>query len=931
MFKNQNMKKQSGFAFLFLLIVFATNLNGQQGRMKIDLSGEWRFSLDKAKAGLIEKWYEGRLKTMDNGPTEIALPGTTDEAKAGIPNPEKPNLYKLYRPNVYTGPAWYQREVDIPATWKGKHVTLFLERNHWVTHVWLDGQDFGTHDNVISPQVYDLGIYITPGKHRLTICVDNTLKFNPGWNVNIWDEDTQPNWNGIVGAINLCAVDPVALSNVEVYPDVDRKLIRVEVRISNVTGSPVSGNVRFSITDTIGSSIGAPVIKPFSAQNSESELTLEIPMGNKPKLWDEFSPNLYVLKCSLSSKSPEFLSEKIITFGMRKLAIQGTVFTMNGRPLMLRGTLDCAIYPLTGYPPTDVASWRRLFKLIKLYGLNFIRFHTWTPSDAAFTAADQEGVMIQAEGPVGETVGVNPQQDAFIEQELMGIIHTYGNHPSFCLMTLGNEYGGPNEILTHWVDMLIKGDNRHFYSSPSAGQLTANRQWTEDWQGRGIHGPGTMSDALSAITHVADWFLSDRFPSDSSALLKDIKPPVIGHEIGQWTFYPNFDEIKKYTGVLKAKNFELVRDSLKANGMLDEARSFVQFTGNQAVLLYKEEIENLLRTPGYAGFSLLDLHDYPGQGTALVGLLDPFWVSKGFITPGEHKRYCGATVPLIKFPKRTYTTTEAFSAKAEVAHFGPSDLKCIQPEWTIRSEKGQLIANGSLATLNLVTGKLNDLGEIHAQLNKAIAPGKFTVTVSLKNTSFSNSWDIWVYPQPAPTIAPNNVTVSHKWDEATRKALAEGKRVVLFPDTLNSAQYVIGSFLPVFWSPIMFHAIPNTMGILCDPGNPLFSLFPTDAYSNWQWWNLIQGSKTIILNDTPAGFRPLIQVIDNFARNYKLGNVFEARVGKGSLLVCSLNLTDEKLPETAAFLKSLYNYVGSNSFSPVQELDLRTLDKILSR
>lgn len=902
---------------IFLLSFLAFGFQSKGLPQKIDLSGTWLFSRDEAKVGLSEKWFERKLKTVGNGPSEIALPGTTDEAKAGLPNPEKPILGRqgLYRTNIYTGPAWYQREVDIPDTWKGKHISLSLERNHWVTHVWLDEQDFGTHDNLISPQVYDLGIYVMPGKHRLTICADNTLKFNLGEFVSINTENTQTNWNGIVGAIELRADDRVALSNVEVYPDVDRKLIRVEARISNVTGLPVSGDVRFSITDlTTGAEIGSNVSAPFSASNDESVVTMEVPMGPNPKLWDEFSPYLYVLKTSLSTKSPEFQSEKSVSFGMRKLAIQGTVFTMNGRPLSLRGTLDCAIYPLTAYPPTDIASWRRIYKIEKSYGLNFIRFHSWTPPEAAFAAADLEGIMIQTEGPVANIqVGRNPLQDALIEQELMGIIQAYGNHPSFCLMTLGNEYGGTNEILTHWVDMLIKGDPRHLYSSASSAQVTANRQWTETPAGRGIHGPNTMSDVLRVITQ------------------QDIPRPIIGHEIGQWTFFPNFDEIKKYTGVLKAENFLLVRDSLQANGMLDEARSFFQSTGKQAVLLYKEEIENYLRTPGSAGFSLLDLHDYPGTGTALVGLLDPFWDSKGFITPEEHKRYCGATVPLLRFPKRTYSMAENFSAKAEVAHFGPTDLPGTQPRWTIRDVDGQVIANGSLTTLNLVTGKLTELGDISASLNKAAAPGKFTVTVSLKNTSFSNSWDIWVYPPPAAVTVPNNVTISHRWDEATQSALAEGKRVVLFPDTLNSARSLRGSLLPVFWSPIWFHSNPNTMGILCDPKNPLFTLFPTDAYSNWQWWHLIQGSQTMILNDTPAGFRPLIQVIDNFARNCKLGNVFEAKVGKGSLLVCSLNLKDEKLPETVAFLNSLYVYAGSNSFKPVQELDLAILDKILSR
>jgi hypothetical protein len=411
---------------------------------------------------------------------------------------------------------------------------------------------------------------------------------------------------------------------------------------------------------------------------------------------------------------------------------------------------------------------------------------------------------------------------------------------------------------------------------------------------------------------------------------QDLPRPIIGHEIGQWTFYPNFDEIRKYTGVLKAKNFEIVRDSLRSNGMLDEAQSFFQSTGQQAVMLYKEEIENKLRTPGYAGFSLLDLHDYSGTGTALIGLLDPFWDSKGLITPEEHRRYCGPTVPLLRLPKRTYTTTETFSAKAELSHFGPNDLTDVQPEWTIRGENGQLIANGLLATVNLTTGKLTELGDISATFDKATIPGKFIVTISLKNTPISNSWDIWVFPPPSPKTPPNNIIISHIWNETTRAALADGKRVLLFPDTLNSVRSLRGSFLPVFWSPIWFRAIPNTMGILCDPENPIFSLFPTEDYSNWQWWNLIQGSRTMILNDTPNEFRPIIQVIDNFARNWKLGNVFEAKVGKGSLLVCSLNLRDENMPETASFLKSLYIYVGSNSFNPSRELDLTTLDKILS-
>ena len=430
---------------------------------------------------------------------------------------------------------------------------------------------------------------------------------------------------------------------------------------------------------------------------------------------------------------------------------------MNDRPVFLRGTLECAIFPLTGYPPTDVPSWQRIYRIIKSYGLNFIRFHSWCPPEAAFAAADIEGVMVQAEGPQANIpAGRDQRRDAFVEQELLRMIRTYGNHPSFCLMTLGNEYGGSDAVLSHWVDMLMKEDPRRLYSSASSAQITANRQFTERGEPRGVQGPGTDVDFREAIAK------EDR--------------PLIGHEIGQWTFYPNFDEAKKYTGVLAAKNFDLVRDDLAAKHMLDLAPRFVQATGRHAVLLYKEEIEILMRTPGHAGFSLLDLHDYPGQGTALIGVLDPFWDSKGFVTPEAHRRYCGPTVPLLRMKKRTFTADETFAAEAEIAHFGPKDLANAQPVWNIRDGGGQEVASGSWTARNVSTGKLTSLGDISASLAKAPAPAKLTVTVSLEGTAFANGWDIWVYPANAEAAAPANIMIARKWDDVRHGALSPGQK-----------------------------------------------------------------------------------------------------------------------------------------------------------
>ena len=306
------------------------------------------------------------------------------------------------------------------------------------------------------------------------------------------------------------------------------------------------------------------------------------------------------------------------------------------------------------------------------------------------------------------------------------MIRTYGNHPSFCLMTLGNEYGGKDELLTQWVDMLIREDPRHLYSSASCGQRTANRQFTED-----------ASDA--AFTAPA------RGTTSRAAIAGEDRPPI-GHEIGQWMVFPNFEEIEKYDGVFKAKNFELIRDDLKAHGMLDQAPQFFQATGHLAALLYKEEIELLLRTPGFAGFSLLDLHDYPAQGTALVGLLDPFWDCKGFVAPAEHKRYCGPVVPLLRINKRTFAADEMIAATVDVANFGPANLKAAKPLWQISDAQGRIIAAGALPVQDVPTGELTSLGQFAASLAKGPAPCKLNITVSLQGPDFSNNWDIWVYP-----------------------------------------------------------------------------------------------------------------------------------------------------------------------------------------
>jgi hypothetical protein len=851
----------------------------------ISLAGTWRFETGPATSDAWQRDLSGR----------IPLPGTMDDAGLGPVNPNPPSLNGPWRLHDYEGPAWYQRDVVIPNAWAGKRVTLFLERCRWVTTVWLDGKSYGAQDSLVTPHVYDFGTGIAPGKHRLTICVDNTVKINLGVFVSALFGGTWGNMNGIVGRIELAATPPVWIDDVEVYPDVDKMLAHVVVTIGNATGQPGHGPL------TIGSKT---IDATWDANGGHAEFDADM---HGAKLWDEFSPNLTELTVRLGGDS------RTVRFGMRKLAARGTQFTMNGRPLFLRGTLECSIWPLTGYPPTDVPSWQRIFRIMKSYGLNHIRFHSWCPPDAAFTAADIEGIMIQAEGPMANVnAGEDPARDAFMSAELKRIVDTYGNHPSFCLMTLGNEYGGSEPVLTGWVQMLIDRDPRHLYSSASKAQTTENRQWTELSKGRGIPSPDTMRDL-------------------SSIVATDPRP-TMGHEIGQWMYFPDFREINKWTGVMALKNFALIRDDMKRKDLLDLAPRYVQASGRLATLLYKEEIEVLLRTPGYGGFSLLDLHDYPTQGTAVIGPLDAFWDSKGFVTPAEFRKYCGPTVPLLRMPKRVYTVDEPFDATADVANYGPADLTNAKPVWSIADEHGHQIAAGQWPALTLQTGTLNILGPLTASLTAAHAPCKLTVTVALKDTPFRNTWDIWVYPHNLQPVAPAGVVVCNEWNETAKSALADGKTV--FVMTTKLVNSLPGSLKPVFWSPVWFpNKKPLTMGLLLDPAHPAFAQFPTEFYSDWQWWDILAQSKTLMLDKAPPGFSPIVRVMDNFARNENLGNLFEARVGNGRLLFCSMDLNDPQNNRPAArqLLASLYAYMASDKFQPAQSLSPEVLDAMLAQ
>ena len=922
-----------------------------QERKVVSLAGQWLFRLDPQNVGEDERWYERKLADR------IRLPGSTAENGYGDDVSVETKWtghivdqswftdakYERYRQagsvklpfwltplKHYVGPAWYQKEVRIPESWRDKRIVLFLERCHWETRVWVDGVAAGMQDSLCVPHTYDLSRLMTPGKHVLSIRVDNSVKYNVGINAHSVSDHTQTNWNGIIGRIELQATDRIWVSDVQVYPDVKNKVAKVRVTIGNATNREAAGTLQLSASSWNAEQEHAvsPSSIDFTSSKPDSSFEVDYRMGPGTLLWDEFSPAMYELTVSLraATDGETFHDQKTVTFGMREFRTRGTQFTINERLTFLRGTLECCIFPLTGYPDMSVDGWLRIFRIAKAHGLNHMRFHSWCPPEAAFEAADQEGFMFQVECATWSTVGDGNPIDKFIYAEGDRILEAYGNHPSFCMLAYGNEPGGRNQrrFLGELVNYWREKDSRRLYTSAAGWPIIPESQYHSDYHPRGhLWGAGLASrfNATGPETMTDYWDFVERY---------DV--PLVSHEIGQWCVYPNLKEIEKYKGVLRAYNFEIFRDSLVQHHMLDLAEDFLMASGRLQAKLYKEEIETAVRTPGFGGFQLLDIHDFPGQGTALVGVLDAFWDSKGYIEPQEHHRFCSETVPLLRMEKRTWTRGETFSADVEIAHFGPGPIEGARPEWSIRYADGKELASGQLASQAVPVGNGMILGRVEVPLVDVSAPARLSVTVRLEGTPYANDWDIWVYPSKVDTEPPEGVIVAESLDEDVSDALNAGKKVLLMPVLSGVRGNIPAGFTTIFWNTQWTgNQPPHTLGILCDPKHPALAEFPTEFHSNWQWWDLVTKSRSMVLDEFGAGFRPIVQVIDDWNSNRKLGLVFEAKVGKGKLLVCSIDLRSnlDERPVARQMLYSLLRYMGSSAFAPRLSVDTELIRSLL--
>lgn len=852
--------------------------------MKIDLSGQWQVKLDAEKQETMPQAY----------PEKMTLPRTTSAAGLGMPNPAKETgcLTDAYR---FEGAVWFMRTFTA-GDWTGEQTMLTLERTRKTT-VYLDGRPIGHQESLCTPHRYFLPP-VHAGEHTLVIRVDNTDYPTRGGHLT--SPDTQSNWNGITGEISL-TVAHTLLTDLTVRPDLRRGCLRVH---GHIIGAP----------DGV-----AGIVLPGQMEHllpyRRGVLDGECPLKGNEAFWDEAHPEIHTISIDLDGDVYE------TTFGLRDVRTLGRRLLINGRETFLRGKVDNLLYPKTGYTPTDVASWMTILGIAKEYGINHYRYHTACPPDAAFTAADLLGVYMAPELPFWGTVaeegeeGYDERERDFLFQEGFRILREYGHHPSFLWLSLGNELWGSKDVLNRMMRAYREADDTKLYSSGANNYQFVPDVLDEEnvfvgvrlGRERLIRGSYAMCDAPQGIVQttapesVSNYDASivpetlgqsgeagkvqiqygtgvkEVDAQSADALIPDV--PVISHEVGQYVFYPDFSEISRYTGPLKPRNIEAMRENLERAGLYGEHEAFFRQTGHLAVECYKREIETLLRSREVSGFQLLDLQDYTGQGTALVGVLNAMMENKGLISAEEWREFCAGTVVLGEFASFTGMMGEDIRFDVQISECDPEKQHtCIR--CTLMDGERELYACDVAPGAR--HGRLTDAVSVTfpAECYRDVVQERITgLTVVLTLADGTrNHYPIWLIP-------PIDIRI-------TREGIEKDGRMVTFvsaEEKADGAAIVVPSAegqLPAeyctdFWCYPMFRSISEsmgkpvpvgTMGLSIDTASPLLKRFAQEDYTTPVWYAILQ---TAHVQRLPADIRPAVQMIDNTERCARLGILYQ--------------------------------------------------------
>lgn len=957
--------------------------------MRILLNGKWHVVLEDGTTGQMD--LPGTLDENGIGHRDVGANQWHPDAVLGNAEGEidkdAPIATRFTRRHTYEGEARISRKITVPDY--GTDRLFVLAERARALRLLVDGEACAVfrQGTLSTPYIFEL-TGAAPGEHEFTFLSDNSYPGMPKAAIcysSAATDETQTNWNGILGECSMYTRPQNFIDSLRVYPRAVKKeeknkaggyvldvcvelapgakKVYKDAKIILQSEALAAGELEDTQTLTEIISYSGEGLAEAGTDKEENPKTMEIwfrdlPLRENVKLWDEDEGNLYEMAVTLDNgMSAEdkggSTAECRTRFGIRIFGDNGSGrFALNGRTIFLRSEANCAEYPETGHPPMTVSEWKEILQKYRSYGINCVRFHSHCEPEAAFTAADELGMLLQP-----ELSNWNPK-DAFATEEsiryyrteLTAILKTYANHPSFVMLTLGNELQARGEGRDRMQDLvrtakqldptrLYANGSNTFYGEegcdPESDFYTS--QSCKDVVIRGTFSGmrGYINENYPSADHTYDAAMAE--------IRKSYTKPVFSFEVGQFEVLPDFGELESFQGISDPVNLKLIRKRVEERGLLPVWKKYVEATGELSRLAYREEIEAAMRTRELSGISLLGLQDFPGQGTALVGMMNSHLEPKpyDFARPERFREFFQECRILVKLPHYTYEAGERLIAEVEAANFGKRNIEGVFC-WTLAGKKSvsengncepaeiksknTVIATGEDTEITICRpGSYTEVGSLDIPLDFVEKNTALTLKVRIGDSI--SAYPIWVYRKTTP-VCPENVYETRAFDVKTREILQNGGRVYLSPDADKESlpNSIKTQFTTDFWSVGTFADQEGGMGQLIDTEHPIFKEFPTDFHTDWQWW-IMATKRAVIL---PHPMKTIITEMDSYAFLRPMAQMIEFRCLKGKVLLSTMELhKSQQYPEVRALQASIYTYLSGENFEPAEEITEEELSMLV--
>ncbi len=905
-------------------------------RNTVSLNGEWEFAYVKQAPGIGELCSEEDFAAFPEDKSyeiRMPVPGYWDDNEDRLifgsfwsrGKRINPDFQPLTMPIGSGSPpdmslpwlmgcGWYRKRFKAEADWGEKSVTLHVGGVTMEAYIWLNRKWIGHHEGHLTPFFYSLSEALLPGEdNELLIAVSNTRTDRSGCSIR----GNKGKTAGITRPVFLEVTGKQRIEDVYVHPDSSMEKLLWQVTLSGEGAH----EIKWEVLDTEKGEITHCGVVPVSTRK-----TLWESGADKLERWSDTSPKLYRLRLKLLQNCI-VEDEMEQSFGLRLVEAKEQRILLNKRPVFLRGATEHAYFPRTCTVPMNKEYYLNAIKALRSYGFNWMRFHTWIPPLECLEAADELGMMIQVE-----------MANGFAENEWMDALLVCRSHPSVILYCCGNEVR-MDEKMIPFLEKMAECLHRQVPDvlfNPMEG--LRGIEYDVDDAHTGFHEEFYRYDRLERLDKFSDVYAPHgrQFSYHSLATTEEaveenlgkFRRPCLIHEACINDTYLNLDLEKRYEGTrIGTKLYSAVRAYTERMGVLDRTPVYYRNSCLWMKQVMKYSLENARRSNRVSGYDLLGAIDFHWHRSGYgCGFMNEFYELKEGFTREEILSYNGESVLLASVGKnRNIRGGQGLEVPVQVALYGENAARDGVLSYYLGDEAGKVYCSERLSVAFVENYMVSRIAILQLTFPEVERPVKVTLKLHFDAHQYQldNGWDFWVFPEEAPYFgeacgagvagaqAESNVLVTQRLDKKIFSALTAGDRVLLlgsgpFPSVRTTFQ-------------IMTAGRPQGLNATVVYEHPLTKRLPHEGFCDWQFQPLMDGGETVVFNDAPVPFKPIVEMVSGYKIIRKQASMFELRVGKGRLFVCSLNMKNQDAG-TLYLRKLLERYTASEEFCPVAEI-----------